>query len=925
MNNTIVSTGFKLTQAIISNGSVTGNQWGTPQNIYLSDNQFATSQPSSGLASDFIVGNFAFALPTDAVVTGFEIRILGKAGAVTIPPITLTISAMDNTSGTDVFYPYTSGFTSFTTANQEFILGGQNYLFGTTWTADQANNIKIALQANGDISLDSLAMNCYYYVPITPNPPTPTPSGCIDCNSPIQVQAMALELPFNIGDTVFYIRRGSFAYADGTPVQPGDVGGCDGEINFVFNQSLRKIQGQAFAENVTLDTSTGSWTVLPSGVIAVDIVSINNRGQQFHSPYAHDALLMATHPAGSEVIISNNGRFYSRFVRGCQSDIVFSPPISGKDEGAIVVPNIHSINVIGSNVQGEQNISNPNQYDIVVLANPTNILPSIESTTTATTGAGTATTLTWPHTITAANYLRVWVSTEDIAISTVTYNGVALTLVGAKTFVSANLKAALYELVSPTIGTANIVVTMASPAHISAGGDSFLDVDLVTPIDGVSSGASGNGTAPTDSGVTTVDNVLVQNVVATAVNATTFANAYPWTISGQVNAAARPGATSNRKVLLPATVSDTYSILPSGDWAMITAGIRGSTLPTAGASLVKATGTDTTAGYLDNKITIIPGTNTAVTKTILNPGANEEIQYQVDATTTAVSNSYVPFTMIGTTTTTDVAPALYTSMGYLGVIAVYASGSGITSAKQIGKFGIQASNIPSLSGLPGGYACQQFVYDYTAGKLFVIGPDFNLINSGNGKILIKQYDKSDLSTIEYSWECPAITGGSPVVRGYVDKAGLKVYIRPGYAGSIDGVTVVAGRTYEFTMSSATGGTINNTGVSFTGGASFPIVNSPVTVTGIGAMPSPIMINTTTKKFIMPGNTTKYSYTFVGGITGTTTISYGSYIGSNDVSDDGYLYKVSTQTTGVQPVGGGGTIYYADLAVVFPGYNSVLNT
>lgn len=47
---------------------------------------------------------------------------------------------------------------------------------------------------------------------------------------------------------------------------------------------------------------------------------------------------------------------------------------------------------------------------------------------------------------------------------------------------------------------------------------------------------------------------------------------------------------------------------------------------------VKATVADTTPSFLDSKIELVSGTNTTVTKTILNPGANEKIRYQVNST-----------------------------------------------------------------------------------------------------------------------------------------------------------------------------------------------------------------------------------------------------------------------------------------------------
>ncbi len=633
MNNVIVTTGYKLCQSIVSNGQVTGVQWQDPQNIFLSDGLFASSAPGNSAASDLIVGNFAFAIPSGAVVTGFNIKVIGKEGSQTVPPLTLTISAYDDTDGTPVFYPYTAPYTGLTPDNEEHILGGQNYLFGTTWTSDQANNLKLAFVANGDISLDSASVEAFYYVPNAPGPDPDPDASCFDCNSPIQVQKMTLKLPFKVTDTVFYLTAGSFAYANGTPVIPGDMGTCGGDIDWTFDQSLRRDGNSNFAENAVLpydpnDVSTPTWTVLSDGTIKVDLKTLSNRGIPFHPPFTSDPNLISEHVAGSEVVISNNARFYSRFVRLCQAGIVFSKPIDGLDEGMTIVTALEKLNVVGDQVMLEQDGTDPKQANLIFVSNPTNTTPTPGSSSTGTTGAGTATSLTYSHTaISGENYLRVWVSTDDIAITSVFYGTDAMTLVGSKTNAPANEQVALYELVNPTVGAANIVVTMASAAHITSGGNGWNDVDIASPTDGVSAGNTGNGTAPTGTATTTTQNSVVQDVVGAKQNATTFAQTAPWSIIGQVSAAARPGATSYRRVLLSGPVTDTYSMSPTGDWTILTAGIRGSSLPTGGVQSVTGTYIDNTDPV--NPVSVVPLNNTAGTDPTVNDA--ESFGYAVDS------------------------------------------------------------------------------------------------------------------------------------------------------------------------------------------------------------------------------------------------------------------------------------------------------
>ncbi len=405
-------TNFIPPQSIFSNGQITSNEWGTPENIFLVDDEFATSDVDQGSASDFIVGNFNFNIPVGSTIDGIEIEIIGKRGAQTSPVISLDVSYYDNTNGADTFYPYSSAVTSLTESVSTIVIGSPTYLFATTWTVDQINNFKLALTANGDISLDSVLVKVYFTAPATltldyntlvgvfqvgetitgsTSGATATvvtdngsdsmtvtnvvgfftegetitggtsgataflnsfvPGVCIDCSSPIQVQAMYLELPFLISQTKFYLQKGSFAYPDGRPVQPGDIGSCGGTIPFVFDESKRKMNGQNFEENAMLDTNDGgTWTVLASGVIEVDLGSVTKRGLDFKSPGTHVAALMSDHDANSKVIISNNEPYNLTLVRRCQEGTVFSAPIRVDGGGVLLTLHANRFNFTGPGV-----------------------------------------------------------------------------------------------------------------------------------------------------------------------------------------------------------------------------------------------------------------------------------------------------------------------------------------------------------------------------------------------------------------------------------------------------------------------------------------------------------------------------------------------------------------------------------------------
>lgn len=340
---TIISTGFKNSQAVISNGAITGNAWLNPDNLLLVDEDVSESSPN-GSASDIVLGNFNLSIPSNAVITGIEMKIFGYRGAQTSPVITLTPYALDNTTGSDILWPYVTPFTGLTLSYAEYILGTSSYLFNTTWTPDQINNFKLQLVANGDMYIDSAQLNVYYYVPDVPGPTGPTGPACADCNAPIQAQPFTLALPFLAGQTKAYLN--SFNYPDGTPIQYTDLGSCGGYIDLTFDPGKQKQAGSNFEENAYV----AAWTVLSSGIIELDFVSTDFRGRGFKTPYDHDDDLMSDHDANSQVIISNSGHYEDRFVRKCQVGYAYSAPVEVMDEGVSLTSYVTRWNFVGNGV-----------------------------------------------------------------------------------------------------------------------------------------------------------------------------------------------------------------------------------------------------------------------------------------------------------------------------------------------------------------------------------------------------------------------------------------------------------------------------------------------------------------------------------------------------------------------------------------------
>lgn len=633
MNNQILETEYILPLTTLNNGLISG-KWTNPNYLLLQDNLTAESSPSQGATCDVMVGNFNFNIPSDAVITGIQFKIRGYVGAITVPAASITFNAVNNLSGEIVYYPYTASFDGFSQDFAEYVFGSPNYLFDHDWTVDEINNFKLQLIGAGDIFIDDVQGQVFYYVPGTPTPPTPSSQFCLTCESPIQGTEYLLALELTDTDTKAYVYN--FDYADGTPIQISDLGDCGGVIEVVLDQGKTAVNGNNFMENAAIVDINR----LPSGLVELDFGTLNNRGLMFKTPYAHDVNLVSPHSVNASLIISNSAPYENKKLRTCQKGVVFSAPITVQDEGVDAVTAMETLNFIGPNVQAEVDPDDSTKANVTILAQATNVEPTVESTSQGTTEA--ATSLTVAHTITDANYLRVWVSTDNQTISGVTYNGVTMVAIAEKANVPQNLKVALYGLINPAVGTHNIVITMGASSHISGGGVSFTDVDTGNPTDGVSAGAIGSSTAPSDTVTTTIDNTVLMDVVGTIINTTAFAQGPLWTVNSQVNAASRPGASSTRKVLVPATVIDTYTISPTGAWAILIAGVRGATAPSvAGQASVQFEnegsnlGTPGTVTEVDFTGSGVTATRTGDKVTVNVPGGGSSISLETDGTPNA--------------------------------------------------------------------------------------------------------------------------------------------------------------------------------------------------------------------------------------------------------------------------------------------------
>ena len=169
----------------------------------------------------------------------------------------------------------------------------------------------------------------------------------------------------------------------------------------------------------------------------------------------------------------------------------------------------------------------------------------VGETSTSTTG-GPIISKTWSHTVSGTNRLLVvGIGTRDYAsVSSVTYGGVALTRSTTVSLGSGNYPHdEIWYLLAPTVGTANIVVTLSTSDWPTCGAITFTGVNQTTPIR-----ASSNDTTSSSSTTTTsltIDPTVSGDLVIDSVSY--------WSVGEY------PTAGSGQSILAPAKIDNAWS------------------------------------------------------------------------------------------------------------------------------------------------------------------------------------------------------------------------------------------------------------------------------------------------------------------------------------------------------------------------------
>jgi hypothetical protein len=127
---------------------------------------------------------------------------------------------------------------------------------------------------------------------------------------------------------------------------------------------------------------------------------------------------------------------------------------------------------------------------------------TVDASSSANVSAGS---LTWAHTVGSGSnrFLIVGVSIRNAnsQVSGITYAGAALTFIGAQNNSDNAVRTEMWYRAAPTVGTANVVVTLTSAAKMVGGAVSFFGVNPSSPQNAAVT-ANSTGTGTTDPSVT---------------------------------------------------------------------------------------------------------------------------------------------------------------------------------------------------------------------------------------------------------------------------------------------------------------------------------------------------------------------------------------------------------------------------------------
>lgn len=176
------------------------------------------------------------------------------------------------------------------------------------------------------------------------------------------------------------------------------------------------------------------------------------------------------------------------------------------------------------------------------------------------TSAINAASKTFSHTCSGSNLILIvgvaWTS-ASVTVSSVSYNGVALTAVAAVS-ANGNIKVQYYYLVAPATGANNVIVTMSANASFVTASASFTGASQGVP-GFIDTPITGSTAIPSGSSTPGVANGAIVSLFGQAVNASTSMTSGTLVFGGSNSSGSFRGGMGYTIYTTPSAITHTYS------------------------------------------------------------------------------------------------------------------------------------------------------------------------------------------------------------------------------------------------------------------------------------------------------------------------------------------------------------------------------
>jgi parallel beta-helix repeat protein len=364
---------------------------------------------------------------------------------------------------------------------------------------------------------------------------------------------------------------------------------------------------------------------------------------------------------------------------------------------------------------------------------------TFDAASSTSTGSGSAISATFSHTTSGVDRILIVGVSIFGSVSSITYAGTSLALVGTATFPS-EVRIEFWRLIAPATGTSNVVVTLSGSASFVAGASSFTGVHQTMPLGSFFSATS-------DAGNPTVDTLAVRDSTTVTVGA---GQSQRWNAQTTNNIVIGRGSTEPHGG--SSTVTMSWTLADQRQWALGAVALKAAPPPSysisgavfedvnywggAGRSLAASAGSTRS----NARVELYNGGGTFVSSTTTNAsGAYSFSGLAAGNYTVRIVNSTVTSSRTGYVSTLIPVQTFRTDAS---------SGSAVADTNRVGgedpTKGDAASNTTSatLGSLNTGSATAQSITPVTVSSAVITGVDFgfnfdtivNINNAGQGSL-----------------------------------------------------------------------------------------------------------------------------------------------------------------------------------------------